>query len=303
MISEQRTNPAPAVYAAAVAILAFGVSWGMVGWGGITDDTTITVVLATAIVAVVSAAIAVAVTSEGSGIVVAFAAIGGAVIALDVALIAGLIIVISTVIAHIYTGVFIAVAYGVFGVSIIVAGFAYVGVIVVYRRLEQRFVHPLVSITAVIAVNAILISVTSALNASHPGSDLSLIVDRSIYSGIHDYIWMGVIVSIIWVVVILILYTIVLFVVQNCRRLLIDAGSEHMIVVTAIAIAIIATIVSVFFTVINTANTNTRYIDWYGEGLDLDAAVATGGVSIAGCAITAAVAGVVAWWYEALRKR
>ena len=301
MTNAQRTNPAPAVYAAAVAIVSFGISWGIIGWGGSTSDTAIIIVLVAAVVAVVSASVVVAVTSEGLGAIVVFAAIGSIVIALDVALEAGVIIAISAVADNIRVGVFVAAGIS-FAVAAIVAGLAIVGVVAARRRLGRSF-NPILVIVIVTVVNTVLIAGVAAFDASHPGRELSVIIDRSVYSGLHDYIWMGIVISVVCTVIILFLATVILIFGHSCRSWYRDAEAERIISVTAIGVAVIAAVVSMFITGLNIAITNAHYIDWYGQGLNIATAVAAGGVSIIGCAVTAGIAGIVAWWYRALRER
>ncbi len=89
MDSARRVNSAPALYAAAVAILAYGVAFAATFNLGVGDSPADDVAMIVALVSIVSASVAVAVSSKDFRPIWAIIAIGGTVIALDVSLAIG----------------------------------------------------------------------------------------------------------------------------------------------------------------------------------------------------------------------
>ena len=259
-------------------------------------------VLIAALVATVAASTAVAIAPTAIGTIWVFLAMAGLVVAFDIALATGGIVVLSAVTDQSYVGAYVVGAAVAFVLAVVAAGLISVGVVAAFRQIGHR-VNPTLVTVIVLLLNTFLIAVVAALSASHPGGQFSVVLNRSIYSGVHDYLWQGIVMSFMWAIVVLLLATGVFLAIHWCRRLLDRISSQRMISVFAVAVAIIAAIVSVFFAGLNIAATSAGYVEWYGHGMDISNAVTVGGVSIVMCAVTGGIASVIAWCWNALRQR
>jgi hypothetical protein len=178
MDSAQRVNSAPALYAAAVAILAYGVAFAATfNLGG--DSPAGNVAMIVSLVSIVSATVAVAVGSKDFRPIWAIIAIGGTVIALDVSLAIGVAALNfpSNNSDNIGAGAITAAGIG-FVILTAVAGLVGVGALATCRRYFANTNPYLVSML-VIVVNAIVVSISSAFSGLSP--DVEFRISDRIY--------------------------------------------------------------------------------------------------------------------------
>lgn len=321
MDSARRVNPAPAVYAAAVAVVVAGASFGtLVGH----VEEAFTAVFFAALLAVVAATAAVATLFDiktDSGTVLGFpSAIGGMVVALNVGLTFGANAIHRLVVdVPLYPWqneatlwIWDVVYWTAFTIGIVVAGLASVGAVTAGRRL-LRDVSPIFIIAYAIAMNAVIVAVATAFSASWPDTEYSLtlmrsvVVDNGPFYGVKDAIGDGAFVTGIPTTLAVWFGFIVIFFIAGAVRRYDNENIDRIVSLTAIGVAIIAAAVAVIIGVASApaavAGANDESIRWYGRNLEAEPAIVAGVISILGCAITAGMAGIVAWWYRALRRR
>ena len=268
------------------------------------------IALASALVSVISATVALAVASEDYRPVLAIIAIGGTVIALDVALAAGVSIVFQSGYGEgILVRAFIIITIG-FVVSTVVAGLAGVGAVTACRRCFTT-IGPYHIVISVIVVNAIIVSAGSAFNGLLPDVQvigLRLIVDRGVFQGIDEEIALAAgMTAILFTIFPVAFVAAVAFASATAaRRWYSNDGMDRIVSVTAIGIAIIAAAISALAAAVYVAYViSDAHAHYAGRGRDLDvaSAIVAGTIAILGCAVTAVLAGVVSWWYRTLRRR
>ncbi len=315
MASAQRTNPAPALYAAAVAVLAYGVA--MAAFFNIDGGTSPAqfVAMIVALVSVVSAAIGLAVVSEDSGpVLTIIAAIGGTIIALDVALDVSIVALNfpSNYSDNIDTGELIAAGVGV--VLTVIAGLALAGALATCRRYFTN-TNPYFIVISVIVVNAIVVSVASAFSGLNPDADFGISdrgfyrvpVDGGVFFGLGGDIESAVITAIFSIAFPVAFVAGATFISATAAwRRLSSERIARAISVTTIGISVFAAVIAVLVATIGVvdgvAGAEANEARW---GLDLDvvSAVVAGLVAFLGCSVVTGLAGVVACWYQALKGR
>lgn len=321
MDSAQRVNPAPAVYAAAVAVVVAGASFGTLAVQG---DEAFTAVFFAALLAVVAATVAVAVLFDiktDSGTVLGFSsAIGGLIVALNVGLTFGVNAIHYLVVdIPLYPWqneatlwIWHVVYWTAFAIGIVVAGLASVGAVTAGRRLFGD-VSLILIIAGAIAMNTVIVAVAAAFSGSAPDTEYSItlmrsaVVDNGPFYGVKDAIGEGTFIAGMPTTVAVWFGFIAIFFVAGAVRRYDNENIDRIVSLTAIGVAIISAAVAVIIGVASApaaiAGANDESIRWYGRGLETEPAIVAGMVSILGCAITSGMAGIVAWWYRALRRR
>ena len=311
MTSPQRTNPAPALYAAAVAVVTYGLVVSSFDWIGSSPPGS-GVALGSALASVASAAVALAVFSRDFRPMLAMVAISGSIIALDVAVAAGVGVMNfpgsnseRTAVGHL---IFFGVA---FAASTVITGLAGFGAVGACRRCFTN-TAPCYMVIWVFVINAVIVSAGSAFNGLLPDQEFIGLrltyVDRGVFYGLIEDVAMAAgITAIVLTIFPVLCVSIAIFTSATAvlRRYSNDR-IDYIVSVTAIGISIIAAVVATLSAAIYVAyvvaDANAYHAGW-GRDLDVASAVVAGVVAILGCAITAGLAGVIAWWYRTLRHR
>jgi hypothetical protein len=312
MDSAQRVNSAPALYAAAVAILAYGVAFAATfNLGG--DSPAGNVAMIVSLVSIVSATVAVAVGSKDFRPIWAIIAIGGTVIALDVSLAIGVAALNfpSNNSDNIGAGAITAAGIG-FVILTAVAGLVGVGALATCRRYFANTNPYLVSML-VIVVNAIVVSISSAFSGLSPDVEFRIsdriypvTVDGGVLYGLGDDIGNAVgFTAILFTLFPVAFIAGVTFISATALlRRHDNEGIARAVSVTAIGISVVATVIAVLAATISVVDSvgdaNAHHASW-GRDLDVASAIVAGIVALLGCAVVAGLAGVVAWWFQSLR--
>lgn len=280
MDSSRSVNPAPALYAAAIAVVAFGIVFThSMEWVSLDlpDFNVPDVAWLTFFIGVAAASAAVAMSTDSFGTAVAFAAITATSIAFDVAwFFVGLAI---------YDGVFFGLIPNIFSIIfglifVIITGIAYASTMTICRKWFS-YTNPVWAAVSGIIVAFLIITGVVAIQSgmfqyvaisSHASASAGLVVIMAFFLG-----------------------AIVFFVVVPCRKLCHAIGIDRVISIIAICVTIVATVVSVGVAVISLSDA----IDAFG----IIPAVAAMGWNTVQCAIIVGLASVVVWWYRALRRR
>ena len=278
MTSTERMNPAPAVYAAAVAAVVFIISFfagNAIGGGVQGGEWAFPVTIILILVMGMSATIAVAMATEGVGPMAFFTAICIIVVALNVALFlcVGFIIEDSGLpIPAIVLPVFVVLA-------IIIAGLANFGAVAACRRWfpDARAIR--VVVVAIFA-NVFVVGAISAASASQPDAG-------DLFSGMGGDIWIGTGLASIFAGEIWFVVTVVFLVAAALRNRCRNAGIDRIIFTVAVGGAVVLAIITIAFTVsitgISIANSDRSF--------DIPAAIVAGVVSLlSGLAVTGAAA-------------
>ena len=312
MPCSQRVNPAPALYAAIVAVLAYGIVMSTQDWWGYQSHSW-SVALGSALVSVASATVVLSgwLPRDNFRSIVAIVAIAGTVIALDVAVAAGTAILFPSGYSDgIPVRAFVISAVGLV-ISTVIAGLVGVGAVNACRRCFAN-VNPYYIVISAIVVNAIVVSAGSSFNGLLPDQDFIGLrftyVDRGVFYGLGEEIAVAAGISAILMTLFPVTFisaaafTIAIAV----RRRYSNDRIDHIVSITAIGISIFAAVVAalaaVVYVVYVVVDANAYHAD-QGRDLDVASAIVAGLVAILGCAITAGLAGVIAWWYRALRQR
>ena len=309
--SSQRVNPAPALYAAIVSVVAYGLVVSTFDWIG-SSPAGSGVALGSALVSVASAAVALAMVCRDFRPVVAIVAIAGTVIALDLAVAAGIGVVNFPSMTSDRIGVGSLAFLGVaLALSTIIAGLAGLGAVAVCRQCFAN-TDPYHIVIYAFVVNAIVVSTGSAFNEllldqEFIGLRLTY-VDRGVFYGLGEEIAVAAGISAISMTTFPVAFisaaafTIAIAV----RRRYSNDRIDRIVSVTAIGLSIlaaaVATLAAVIYVVYVVADTNAYHAS-QGRDLDVDSAIVAGVVATLGCAITAGLAGIIAWWYRTLRQR
>ena len=312
MNSAQRVNPAPALYAAAVAVVAYGLVSSCFEWIGSSPPGS-GIALGSALASVAAAAVALALFSRDFRPMLAIVAISGTIIALDVAIAAGAGVMNfpgsnseRIAIGHL---IFFGVA---FAVSAVIAGLAGLGAVAANRRCFTN-TGPYYTVIWVVVINAVIVSAGSAFYGLLPDQEFKLgaglvYVDRSAFYGLGDDIGMvaGVTVILLTNFPVTCVSIATFASATAVLRRYSNDRINRIVSVTAIGISIIAAIVATLSAAIHVtyvvADANAYHASW-GQGLDIASAVVAGVVATLGCIITAGIASVVAWRYRSLRGR
>ena len=294
MTSSQGVNPAPAIYAVTVAILAYGLVVSTFDWIGSSPPGS-GIALGSALVSVASAAVALAVASGDYRPIVAIIAIAGTVIALDVAVAAGIGILFPSGYSDgIPVRALAIIAVGLV-VSTVIAGLAGVGAVTACRRCFANS-NPYYIVASAIVVNAIIVSAGASFNGFLPGSGID--VEIAMAAGMTAILFT--------IFPVLLVSTITFASATAVRRWYSNDRIGRTVSITVIGISVMAAIVAALTAVVYivgvVADVNAHYADW-GIELGVAPAVKAGIIAILGCAVTAVFAGVIAWWYRALRQR
>lgn len=311
MNGTQGVNPAPALYAAIVAVVAYGLVASNQNWLGSSAPGG-GIALGSALVSVTSATVALAIVSKDFRPIVAVVAIAGTVIALDLAVAAGIGVVNFPSMNSDRIGVGSLVFYGVaLAVLTIIAGLAGLGAVAVCRRCFAN-TGPYHIVISAIVVNAIVVSAGSAFNAllldqEFIGLRLTY-VDRGVFYGLGEEIAVAAGISAISMTIFPVTFisaaafTIAIAVQRRYSNDRIDRIGSVTAIGVSILAAVVATLAAVTYVVYVVADANAYHAS-QGRDLDVASAIVAGSVAILGCAITAVFAGVIAWWYRALRQR
>ena len=295
MTSPPKTNPAPALYAVTVAVLAYGLVMSTQDWFGYSSPSW-GVALGSALMSVASAAVVLAVASGDYRPIVAIIAIAGTVIALDVAVAAGVGILFPSGYSD---GIpirdaLVIIAVGLV-VSAVIAGVAGVGALTVCRQCFTNSNSYYIVISAIV-VNAIIVSAGASFNGFLPGGGID--EEIALAAGMTAILFTIFPVSFV--------STIAFASATAIRRWYSNDRLDRTVSITAIGISVMAAIVAALTAVVYivgvVADVNAHYADW-GTDLGVAPAVKAGIIAILGCAVTAVFAGVIAWWYRALRQR
>ena len=294
MASSRGVNPAPAIHAATVAVLAYGFVMSTQDWLGYSSPSW-GVALGSALVSVASAAVALAVASGDFRPTVAIIAIAGTVIALDVAVAAGVGILFPSGYSDgIPVRALVIIAVGLV-VSTVIAGVAGVGAVTACRRYFTNR-NPYYIVMTAIVVNAIIVSAGASFNGFLPGGGID--EEIALAAGMTAILFTIFPVSFV--------STITFASATAIRRWYSNDRLDRTVSITAIGIsvmtAIVAALTAVVYVVGVVADVNAHYADW-GTDLGVAPAVEAGIIAILGCAVTAGFVGVIAWWYRTLRQR
>lgn len=303
-------NPALALYPVTVAVLAYGLVMSTQDWFGYSSPSW-GVALGSALVSVASAAVALAVASADFRPTVAIIAIAGTVIALYVAVAAGVgILFPSEYRDGIPVRAFVIIVVGLF-VSTVIAGVAAAGAVNTCRRCFAN-IGPYHIVISVIVVNTIIVSSGSAFNGLLP--DVGVIglrisyVDRGVFYGLDEEIALAAgMTAILFTIFPVAFVSVATFASATAaRRRYSNEEIDRTVSITAIGVSIIAAVVAALSAAIYVAYViSDAHAHHAGLGRDLDvaSAIVAGIVAFLGCAIVAVLAGVIAWWYRALRHR
>ena len=317
MSTSQRVNPAPALYAAAAAVVAHGISFGVLDFG--VGDHWLGATMAVALLAVASASVAVAMDSEDYRPIVIIMAIAGTVVALDIALGAAVKVMpfLSKVVYYssnehqsIFWGsVFPVIA---FVVSTVIAGLAGIRAVTAYNRCFPN-VNAYYVVMLVIVMNTIIVSAGSIFESLRPDVEVASLfrityVDRGVFYRLDDDIAFASLgVAMLFTAFPVAFVSAITFAsAAAIRRRYGNEEGARIVSVTAIGMTVIAAVVVAFISaihVIYSVSDSNAYHAGHGQELDVESAIVAGVISILGCAITAVLAGVIAWWYRALRQR
>ena len=294
MTSPPKTNSAPALYAVTVAVLAYGLVMSTQDWFGYSSPSW-GVALGSALVSVASAAVALAVASGDYRPIVAIIAIAGTVIALDVAVAAGFGILFPSGYSDgIPVRALAIIAVGLV-VSAVIAGVTGVGAVTACRQCFTNS-NPYYIVISAIVVNAIIVSAGASFNGFLPGGGID--EEIGLAAGMTAILFTIFPVSFV--------STIAFASATAIRRWYSNDRLDRTVSITAIGISVMAAIVAALTAVVYivgvVADVNAHYADW-GTELGAAPAVEAGIIAILGCAVTAVFAGVIAWWYRALRQR
>lgn len=319
MDSARRVNPAPAVYAAAVAVLACGVAGATLSnLSGESEGAIAFSAMLVSLVAVVSSSVALAVGYSDFRPLLAVVAIGGTVIALDAALAAGVNAInfpsndseYTTIGGLIFNAVFCALA-------VVVAGFVGVKALSACRRYFGN-VNPYIIVLSTIAVNAAVVTFGAVSSGVHPDIDFEISfsppgmdvipVDGGMFYGLGQDITSAAVFDAIFFTVVPVMFISAIGVIGTIalRRRYFNCKTYSGIVVAATGIAMITSIIAVLVTTVGViggiADAKVHHASW-GRDLDAASAMVAGIVAFLGCAVVAGLGGVVGWWFESLRAR
>ena len=319
MDNERRVNPAPAVYAAAVAVLAYGVAVATLSNLGGEDEGAIAfTAMSVGLLAVMSSSVALAVGYSGFRPLLAVVAIGGTVIALDATLAAGVNAInfpsneseYITIGGLIFNVVFCALA-------VLVAGFVGVKALSACRR-YFRNVNPYIIVLSTIAVNAMVVTFGAASSGVHPDIDFEISfspprmdvipVDGGVLYGLGQDITSAAVFDAIFFTIVPVMFISAIGAIGTIalRRRYFNCRTYGGIVVAATGMAVITSIIAVLVTAVGViggiADAKVHHASW-GRDLDADSAVVAGIVAFSGCTVVAGLAGAVGWWFQSLRER
>lgn len=313
MNNARRVNPAPALYAAAVAVLAYGVTVGLTSsWGrelALTDIPKVT-----GLVAIVSASVALAIASSNFKSALSIVAIGCTVIAIDVAVATGVSAMNFPSITSDNSSIGTLTIYGVVScVFIVIAGLTgTVGIALCREHFGN--VRSYLILLSVIALNVIVLVFSSAIRGIHPDVDIEFTAGQIQSIPINNGMLFGVgydisdaalflcgTTAILTFISVIILTGIIIL-----KRRYNNATSNR-IIISMTAITIIASIVTVLFAGVSIfiaiADFNAYHYSSSGRDLDVASALVAGIVALLGCTVVTGLAGAVAWWFQSLRGR
>ena len=278
MTSERRTNPAPAVYAVTVAVVAFIISVFVMSSSFVDGaEFAFPVVVALIMIAGVFATVAVVMASDGFGPIVFFTTVGGTVMALNVALFLSVALTINNsglpipaIVLPVFTAVAIVIA-ALFSVGSVAAG---------HRWFPSR--NPVTIVIVAVGVNFFIVAVASAIFASEPDGG-------NLFFGVGGDIWFGtglasLFTGEIWFVV-TVVFVVAAALRNRCRNAGIDRIISTIAVGGAVIIAIVTIIFAAFIIIISIANTDKSF--------DVVSAIVAGVVSLLSGIAAAGIAAII----------
>ena len=297
MDSAQRVNPAPTLYAAAITLIAFASTGGVMLWGDVTTGKIYVLVALSAIV--VPAAVAVANVRERLGAMVLSTALLGIAIFVNTAFFS--LVGIYAASGSWILGIPFCIAFILFG------GASLVGAIATCRRWFSNAIA-ITIIAAVVLTNALMVASRATWLASEPDQEVEFqMFDRvislggGVFYGLAGDLTAALGTTISTIFIVWSFAMIVMFIAFPaaawCRSIGIDRSVSVAATVISIAgnIALIAYIVFIYIGIISRTK-------WY-EDVDIASAMVAAVVSIFGCMMAPALMGVTVWWYRALRRR
>ena len=284
MNNAQQVNPAPALYAAAIAMIALGFAGGGHLWiaGGFSRAAFLVALCMT----VAPAAIAVASVHERFGPVALSTALFGTVICSNGAM-------ASLFFVHYLTGSWV-IAVPLCIIFILLGGLSSVGVVASCRlwfsHSNSAFIIAIVALS-----NALVVAVWAARSASKRDIGSATTVD---FYGLFGEITYGLAVGSSTAFGIYFFTVIVLLVAIPTATLWRNTLINRKVFVVTTSVSVLGT----FAVITYVAFDSVRLIIDRIEPVDVISAIVAAVISIFGCAMAAALMGVIVWWYRALRR-